>query len=121
MNLPKDINEKLKKLEKFTRLLDYNYKIPMLNIRIGLDGLLGLLPIAGDTVSLILSLLWVYRASTLKISSKLVIFMLLRIVLDYLIGVVPVAGDIFDIFYKVNKKNLQSLQRELQSKSSIHS
>ena len=114
--MTKDINSSLKKLENFAYLLDARFKIPYLNIRVGWDALIGLLPIAGDTATLIFSLIWVYRASKLNISGRVITIMLLRVLLDYLIGTVPILGDIFDIFYKANRKNLQSLRHELNKK-----
>lgn len=113
----KDVNDKLAELEKYARILDYGYKIPFVNVRIGLDSILGFLPVIGDTVALLLSFSWIYRASRLKIPAKLILIMILRSLIDYLISSVPLIGDIADIFYKANKKNWQSLYKHLKDKN----
>jgi uncharacterized membrane protein len=114
----KDVNERLARLEKFARIMDYSFTIPFTKVRIGLDSIMGLLPVIGDTASLILSIVWIVRASRLGIPTSLIFKMLLRSVVDYLLSSIPLIGDISDIFYKANRQNWQSLYQYLKNKDS---
>ena len=95
-------------------LLDSAFPVPGTRWRIGLDGLLGLLPVAGDTVGLLLALWLVVEAWRLGVPFGVVLRMLLNVLLDALVGSVPVAGDVFDFAFKANERNLALLERHLE-------
>ncbi len=99
----------LEYLDKATRWLDTRFRIPGTNIRFGFDVLLGLIPGAGDAISLLLSGGLVVVMARHGASFGVLVRMLFNILLDALLGTIPIAGDVFDVFYKANRKNLRLL------------
>ena len=53
------------RLEALARLMDGIFTIPGTNIRMGLDGFIGLLPVAGDVVSGLISSYLIWEAKQL--------------------------------------------------------
>lgn len=97
-------------LNKATAFLDNRYRIPGTNIRFGADFLIGLIPYAGDMISLGLSGLLVIVMARKGASSMVLAKMLGNIALDALVGTVPILGDIFDLSYRANVRNLNLLK-----------
>ncbi len=98
-------------VDSASRLLDTRLRIPGTDIRFGLDFILGLLPGAGDVLSLGMSGLLVVTMARHGASGMLVVRMLGNLLLDAVVGTVPILGNLFDLFYKANYRNLQ-LMRE---------
>ncbi|QMT30359.1 DUF4112 domain-containing protein [Alysiella filiformis] len=74
-----------------------------------LDGIIGLIPVAGSLLSGALSLVFVY-AAVFKIRSwRLALVVLFNILKDLIIGLIPFLGNILDFFYKANKRNFALL------------
>ena len=94
-------------------LLDTRFAVPGTSIRFGLDTVLGLLPVAGDTVSLALGAFIVREAIRLRVRPRVIARMIGNLVIDWLVGLFPVADLVFDTLYKANKKNLALLEREV--------
>lgn len=95
----------LKWIDGFSRLLDTKFRIPGTDIRFGADFLLGLVPGAGDILSLGMSGILVATMAKNGASGMLVVRMLFNVALDALVGTIPVLGNIFDLFYKANYRN----------------
>ncbi len=101
----------LKWIDGFSRLLDTKFRIPGTEIRFGADFLMGLVPGAGDILSLGMSGILVATMAKNGASGMLVVRMLFNVALDALVGTIPVLGNIFDLFYKANYRNAM-LMRE---------
>jgi hypothetical protein len=98
-------------VDGFGRLLDTRFRIPGTDLRFGLDFLVGLVPYAGDLLSLGLSGVMIATMARHGASGMLIVKMLGNVALDALVGTVPLLGDVFDLFYKANVRNLH-LMRE---------
>lgn len=96
-----------------TRLLDSAVAVPGLRTRVGLDALLGLVPVVGDLVSGALGIYLVMEARNLGASRWLQARMVGNLLLDTAVGAVPVAGDLFDVYFKAHTRNLRLLQKAL--------
>jgi hypothetical protein len=96
-------------------LMDSAIRIPFINKNIGLDGILGTFPIAGDIVTFTVALYGVGLAVYYKVPNTLVARMIGNIAIDLLIGVVPVLGDVFDVFFKANLRNYTLLIEHLEN------
>jgi hypothetical protein len=96
-----------------TRLLDSAVHVPVLRTRVGLDALLGLVPVVGDLVSGALGLYLVFEARQLGASRWLQARMIGNLLMDTAVGAVPVAGDLFDIYFKAHVRNLKLLQKSI--------
>jgi hypothetical protein len=101
------------RLLSLSRLLDSAVEVPVLGTRVGLDALLGLVPVAGDLLSAALGLYLVALARELGASRWLQARMIGNLALDAALGVVPVAGDLADVWFKAHLRNLRLLQKEL--------
>jgi hypothetical protein len=60
---------RLKRVRLLSRLLDEQFRIPSTTYRVGLDGLLGLIPGVGDAAGALLSVYILYEAIRLGASS----------------------------------------------------
>ncbi len=103
----------LARMEKLAYWLDDAFRIPIIGKRIGIDGILGLLPVAGDFAGLALSSLTVGEALRLGAPKTLLVRMAGNVGLDFVLGSIPLLGDIFDIYYKANRRNQHLMQRWL--------
>jgi hypothetical protein len=115
----KDSAEQRKRLARdrligLARLMDSAITLPGLRRGVGLDALLGLVPIAGDTLSALIGLYSVLQARELGASRWLQARMVGNLVVDATLGVVPIAGDVADVFFRAHRRNLALLQRELK-------
>ena len=100
-----------------TKLMDDFVKIPGTNIGLGLDGLLGLIPVFGDAVTLLFSSKMLHEAKRLGAPKTLQAKMITNYVIDFIAGLVPVVGDVLDFAFKANRKNLEMLQKFLEEKA----
>ncbi len=105
------LNAILNRLDRFARLNDSQFRIPFTKWRIGIDALIGFIPVIGETIGLLLSLYLLVEAFKLKMPARLKLRMLANILLDWLIGLIPVLGDFADIAFKANVRNMQLLHR----------
>jgi len=104
----------LKWIDGFSRLLDTKFRIPGTGVRFGLDFLLGLVPGAGDVVSLGMSGILVATMARNGASPMLAAKMMFNVALDAIVGTVPVIGNIFDLFYKANYRNAMLMREYYQ-------
>jgi hypothetical protein len=106
---------RLKRIRLLSGLLDEQFRIPGTTYRVGLDGLLGLIPGVGDAAGALLSVYILYEAMRLGAPSTVLLRMIANIGIDTVGGAIPVVGDIFDMAWKTNKKNAALLHAYLAS------
>lgn len=106
--------ERMRRIEKLAEWLDYRWKVPGMQFRIGIDGMLGLLPGIGDTLSVALSSYIIYEAHLLNAPWGVKAHMVWNVFVDWLVGLIPLVGDIFDFGWKANQKNADLLRRYLR-------
>lgn len=111
-----EYSEPLRRIEKLAYLFDSRFEIPGTSIRIGWDGLIGLLPGVGDTLTLLPQLYLLFEAVRLKLGTAAVLKMLLNVLIDWLLGTVPVLGDIFDVAFKSNLRNAKIVAEAIREK-----
>lgn len=104
-------------LRRFAELLDAQFALPGTGFRFGLDGLIGLVPGVGDTLTACGSAYIVLRARTLGVRRRTLFRMVLNILIDLVIGAVPVLGDLFDFGWKANLRNIDLVQGDLGSQA----
>ena len=92
-------------------LLDVAFVLPGTNIRYGIDGLIGLVPVVGDLLTTAISLWIVREARALGAPKHVVARMLGNVALDGVVGLVPFAGDAFDVMFRANVRNMRILKR----------
>ena len=101
------------RLITLTRLMDSAIDVPMLRTTVGLDALLGLVPVAGDLLSAAIGVYLITQARELGASRWLQAKMIRNLVVDAALGSVPLAGDVFDVYFRAHRRNLKLLQAEL--------
>ena len=92
-------------------LLDSAIVVPGTSYRIGLDPIVGLVPILGDLLSPLFSIAMLWQARELGVPKVVQLRMVMNVAIDAVLGIVPVAGDLFDAAWKANNKNLALLER----------
>jgi hypothetical protein len=97
------------------KVLDSAVGIPGTPIRLGLDAILGLIPGAGDVVGAALSGYIVLTAVRRGVPRAVLWRMIGNVIVDTAIGAVPVIGDLFDVAYRSNDRNVQLLERFVES------
>lgn len=95
------------RMRKIAYLLDESIPIPGTSFRVGIDPLIGILPVSGDLVGAGLSLYIVAEAGRLGVSTPTLVRMLANVSVDLLVGSIPVLGILFDASWKANKRNLE--------------
>jgi hypothetical protein len=95
------------------RLLERAFVVPGMRREVGLDAIVGLVPIAGDVVSALLGLYIVWEARNLGMSKFKLARMIGNVAFDTAVGAVPVAGDVFDFLFRSNSRNLKMILRHL--------
>jgi hypothetical protein len=110
---PLDREHVMRRLEWFAAVLDDRYKLPGTNIRFGWDSLIGLVPVAGDSCTTLMSVYLMWEARRLGVSKWTLWRMLGNIGIDFMVGAVPLVGDLCDVAWRANRKNLKLLQKEL--------
>ena len=103
--------QRLARLEALSKLLDVAFILPGTNIRYGIDGLIGLIPVVGDIITTAISLWLVREARALGAPWHITARMLGNVALDGVVGLVPVAGDAFDVMFRANVRNVRMLKR----------
>lgn len=102
-----------RRIEGLERLLEGLIEVPLVGRKVGLDALLGLIPVGGDVISGALGLYLVWEARNLGLPRWQLWRMAGNVGIDTLIGAVPVAGDLFDFLYRSNSKNLKIVRKHL--------
>src|SRR5690606_4888523 len=84
--------ESLKWVDRITKLMDNQFRLPGTTWRFGLDPLLGLFPVVGDLASFSVSAMLILTMARHGASGKMVTLMLLNVALDALFGSIPILG-----------------------------
>ncbi len=103
--------QRFARLEALARLMDVAFVLPGTNVRYGIDGLIGLIPIVGDLLTTAMSLWLVREARALGAPAHIVARMLGNVALDGVVGIVPFVGDAFDVMFRANMRNIRILRR----------
>jgi len=102
--------EQLLRLRTLGERLDESINIPGTNYKIGLDPIIGAIPIIGDLIGGILSTYILYSGMKMGASPKIIAQMATNIAIEFIVGSLPILGDIFDIIWKANIKNIELIE-----------
>ncbi|WP_197426117.1 DUF4112 domain-containing protein [Erythrobacter sp. CCH5-A1] len=95
------------------RLLERSFTIPGVNMPVGLDAIIGLVPVLGDVVTTAMGAYIVWEAKNLGLPKWKLARMGANVLFDTAIGAIPVVGDAADLVFRSNSKNLKILMRHL--------
>lgn len=102
--------DRLQRLRRVARFMDTAVEVPVIGVRVGLDPLLGLLPVAGDVLAAVISGWILVEARRMGTPWGLIGRMLGNVALDLSVGAVPLVGDLFDVLYRANLRNVALLE-----------
>ena len=112
--IPPGVDEAaLHRMEAVAHALDESVRIPGTSARVGLDPILGAVPVAGDLVSGAVSLYIVAESARLGVSRATLLRMIADIAIDAVGGSVPYVGTLFDSFWKANVRNVERALADL--------
>lgn len=95
------------------RLLERSFTIPGVNMPIGLDAIVGLVPVLGDVVTAAMGAYIVWEARNLGLPKWKLARMGANVLVDTAIGAIPLVGDAADLLFRSNTRNLRILLRHL--------
>ena len=104
-----------RRLERLSWLLDSAIRLPG-GFRVGVDGIIGLVPGIGDLVGAGLSSYIILEAARMKLPTGVLIRMGLNVLLELGIGIIPLFGDLFDFAFKANRRNVSLMRDYLRHK-----
>lgn len=101
------------RLERLAWLLDSSIPLPGTSFRVGLDGLIGLIPGIGDAVGGVVSSYIIAEAARMGVPKAILIRMAFNVILETVVGMIPIIGDLFDFAWKANNRNVTLLREHL--------
>lgn len=99
-------------LRRLAWLLDDAIPLPG-GYRVGIDGIIGLVPGLGDALGLAASTWILWRARSFGVPRIVMARMLGNVLLEASIGAIPVLGDLFDFAFKANRRNIGLMEQYL--------
>jgi hypothetical protein len=104
----------LARVDRIAWVLDSAIVIPGIDRRVGVDALLGVVPVAGDVAGGLLGCWILIEAYNVGAPAELIARMAGNLVADTAIGAIPIAGDLLDAGWKANKRNAELLRDWLE-------
>jgi hypothetical protein len=105
------VEEELAALRKLAQVLDNRFEV--MGVRFGADALIGLIPVAGDAVTLITGTTALYTSLRLKLPWHVHTRVVVNLLTDAGIGAIPILGDAFDFFFRSHKRNFRLVEHHV--------
>lgn len=102
-----------RRVEMLERMLEGLFTIPGTRQRVGLDAIVGVVPVIGDLFGAMMGSWLVWEARNLGMSRWQLARMMANVGFDTALGAIPFAGDALDLFYRSNSRNLRLIRRHL--------
>lgn len=102
-----------RRIETMEILLERSFRIPGTNIPVGLDSIIGLVPVVGDIIAAAMGAYIVWEGRNLGLPKWKLARMAGNIAVDTAVGAVPIVGDALDFVYRSNSKNLRIVKKHL--------
>jgi len=102
-----------RRVEMVERVLENAFTIPGLRRKVGLDAVVGLVPVAGDVISAVLGMYLVWEGRNLGMSKWQLARMSANVGVDTLLGAIPLVGDAFDFLFRSNTRNLKIIRKHI--------
>ncbi len=102
-----------RRIEAMETLLERAFTLPGTRFRVGLDSVVGLIPVVGDLITAAMGAWLVWEAKNLGMSKFHLARMIGNVGFDTAVGMIPIAGDLFDLAFKSNSRNLRIIKKWL--------
>ncbi len=104
------------RVNALAHVMDASIRIPVSNWRIGIDGIIGLIPGIGDFIGALISGYIIMQAARAGVPAPVMLRMMANVGIELLLGVIPFAGDLFDFAYKTNLRNVTLLNKSIDNR-----
>ncbi len=111
--LGRDPHAVRRRIEMMEQVLENAMVVPGTRIRVGLDAMLGIIPIVGDLLAAAMGAWIVWEARNLGMPRWQLLRMSGNVAFDTAIGAVPLVGDAFDVMFRSNTRNLRIIRKHL--------
>jgi hypothetical protein len=101
------------RIEALEQMLERAFTVPGINRPIGLDAIVGLVPVVGDVITAAMGAYIIWEANNLGLPKWKLWRMGGNLLFDSAVGAIPVAGDVFDFVFRSNTRNLRIIKRHL--------
>ena len=109
-NDPASVYRRIQMIEQLT---ERSMTIPGIGYPVGMDAVIGLIPVLGDIFGVAMGAYIVWEARNLGLPKWKLWRMGGHIAFDTALGAVPLVGDAFDFLYRSNSKNLKIIRKHL--------
>lgn len=113
------IERDIRRLDSLAKLLDSSLGVPGTKLKVGVDGLIGLIPGVGDVLGLVPLAYYFTIARRHRLPKRLYLRLAWNQGVDMLVGLIPLLGDIADFLHKANAKNARLLREALLKKEAF--
>ncbi len=101
------------RVEMLEALLERSLVIPGINRPVGLDAIVGLVPVVGDVITAVMGAYLIWEARNLDMPKWKIARMIANLGIDTTLGAIPLVGDAFDFLFRSNTRNLKIIKRHL--------
>lgn len=101
------------RVEAMEALLERLFVVPGIKRPIGLDSIVGLIPVVGDIATAAMGAYIVWEARNLGLPKWKLARMAANLGFDTALGTIPLVGDLFDFAFRSNSRNLRILRKHL--------
>ncbi len=102
-----------KRVEALEFVLERSFIIPGINRPVGLDAIVGLVPVLGDVITAVMGAYLIWEARNLGMPKWKIWRMIGNLGIDTTLGAIPIVGDAFDFLFRSNTRNLKIIKRHL--------
>lgn len=100
-----------RRIGRVTRFLDELVSVPGTPVKVGLDPVIGLVPVVGDAVAAGVGAWVIAEAARFGVPRVVLGRMVLNLLVDLGFGAIPLIGDAYDLFFRSNTRNLELFRR----------
>ncbi|AKH43497.1 hypothetical protein FHS61_000799 [Altererythrobacter atlanticus] len=101
------------RVEAMEMILERSFVVPGINRTVGLDAIVGLVPVVGDIITAAMGAYLIWEAKNIGMPRWKLWRMAGNLAFDSAVGAIPVAGDLFDFMFRSNTRNLKIIKRHL--------
>ncbi|KQZ61305.1 DUF4112 domain-containing protein [Sphingopyxis sp. OPL5] len=102
-----------KRVETLEIILERSFVIPGINRPVGLDAIVGLVPVVGDVITAVMGAYLIWEARNLGMPKWKIWRMVGNLGVDTTLGAIPLVGDAFDFLFRSNTRNLKIIKKHL--------
>jgi hypothetical protein len=95
------------------KVLERSFTIPGINMPVGLDAIVGLVPVLGEIVTTAMGAYIIWEARNLGMPKWKLARMGANVLFDTAIGAIPLVGDAADLVFRSNSKNLRIILKHI--------